>query len=171
MIGPVPLRTPLKRLAWTAALLLAPPLAEAGTFPYWGASFGTPDRAAAHLGVSFGRDIPTEADDGIAMGSGPVVEAVLGAGGARVGVGRSFLLLTEETSVRVFADLKVVGRRTWDRPRGASAHASYLGVEGGLSVAFVRFTVGVARRLEDRPRGARTLVTWGIGTQILLGKR
>lgn len=169
MIRPERLR-PLILCAMVAALALSPKSADAASFPYWGLSFGTPQRATAHLGVSFGRDIPTEAEDGVAMGSGPVVEAALGVGGAKLGMGRSFLLLTEEKSVRVFADLKAVGFRTWDRPRGASAHASYLGVEGGLSVAFVRFTVGVARRLEDKARGSRTLVTWGVGTQIRLGR-
>jgi hypothetical protein len=169
MIRPASLRNLPSLLTW-AVVLLFPGFVEAGTFPYWGVSFGTPERAAAQFGVSFGRGIPTEAGDGVALGSGPVIEGALGLGGARLGVGRSFLLLTEEKSVRVFADFKVVGRRTWDRPRGASAHASYLGVEGGLSVAFVRLTVGVARRLEDKTRGARTLVTWGIGTQIRLGR-
>jgi hypothetical protein len=150
-------------------LLLMPSAARAGTFPYWGLSFGTAERAAAHVGVSFGDDIPSEASEGFAMGSGPVVEATVGMGGGKIGIGRSLLILTGEESLRVYGDLKAVATRTWDAPRGASVHATYLGVEGGVSVAFVRFTLGVSKRLEDKSRGANVLFTWGAGVQIRMG--
>jgi len=152
------------------ALAFLPSGARAGTFPYWGLSFGTPERAAAHLGVSFGDDIPSEASEGFALGSGPVVEATIGMGAGKIGVGRSLLILTEEKSLRVYGDLKAVAIRTWDEPRGASAHATYLGVEGGLSISFVRFTLGVSKRLEDKARGANVLFTWGAGVQVRIGK-
>jgi hypothetical protein len=156
-------------LVMSLLVFSTPSSAEAGTFPYWGLSFGTPARAKAHVGVSFGDDIPTNASEGFALGSGPVVEATVGMGAGSVGIGRSILILTEEKSVRVYADVKAVATRTWDEPRRASAHATYLGVEGGLSVAFVRFTLGVSKRLEEKSRGANVLFTWGAGVQIRKG--
>jgi len=151
-------------------LLAAPSLARAGAFPYWGLSFGTPERAAAHLGVSFGRDIPGVGIEGFAMGSGTIVEAAVGMGSGTLGVGRSMVILTEEKSVRVIGDLKAIAVRTWKEPRSASANSTYLGVEGGLSVAFVRFTMGVSKRLEDRAAGDDWLFQWGVGIQIRIGK-
>jgi hypothetical protein len=151
-------------------LLAAPSTARAGAFPYWGLSFGTPERAAAHLGVSFGRDIPGAGIEGFAMGSGTILEAAVGMGAGTFGAGRSVVILTEEKSVRVIGDLKAIAVRTWNEPRSASANSTYLGVEGGLSVAFVRFTMGVSKRLEDRPEGDDWLYHWGIGIQIRIGK-
>lgn len=157
-------------LCLLALTLLATP-ARAGTFPYWGLSFGTPERAAASLGVSFGDDIPSEAGEGVALGTGPVIEATVGMGGGKIGVGRSLLILTDEKSLRVYADIKAVAGRSWDRPRGASAHATYLGAEGGLSIGFVRFSLGVSKRLESKTAGANVLFSWGAGVQIRLGRR
>ena len=152
------------------ALALLPSAARAGTFPYWGLSFGTPERAAAHLGVSFGEGIPGAGTEGFAMGSGTIVEAVVGMGAGTIGIGRSMVILTEEKSIRVLADLKAMVSRSWDEPRSASANSTYLGLEGGLSVAFVRFTMGVSKRLEDRPEGNDWLYHWGLGIQIRIGK-
>lgn len=168
-------RPKLRRLSGFLLLLplfaLAPADAQAGSFPYWGLSFGTSERTSASLGVSFGDRIPGEVEDeGFALGTGPVVEATVGLGGAKVGAGRSVLLLTDKKSGRIYADWKAVATRTWDRPRGASAHATYLGLEGGLSLSFVRFTLGVAKRLEEKSRGANVLVTWGAGLQVRMGK-
>ncbi|MEO8361234.1 MAG: hypothetical protein ABI672_14475 [Vicinamibacteria bacterium] len=148
---------------------LFPGAAHAKAFPYWGVSFGTPERTAAHLGVSFGRDIPGDAE-GFAIGTGPVVEVSAGMGGGSLGVGRSLLILPED-SIRVYADVKAVATRTWDKPRAASPHATYVGIEGGLSVAFVRLNVGVAKRVEQKTRGANVLFTWGAGIQIRIGSR
>lgn len=157
-------------LALSLPLLLAPSNVRAGTFPYWGLSFGTPERAAAHLGFSFGDAIPSDGSEGLAMGTGPVVEVAVGLGAGKIGFGKSILILTEEKSLRVHGDLKAVATRTWDEPRRASAHATYLGVEGGLSVAFVRFTMGVSKRLEEKSQGADWLFNWGAGTQVRIGK-
>ncbi len=152
------------------ALALLPSAARAGAFPYWGLSFGTPERAAAHVGVSFGGNIPSAGVEGFALGSGTVVEAAIGMGAGTLGIGRSMVILTEEKSIRVLADLKAIVSRSWDEPRSASANSTYLGVEGGLSVAFVRFTMGVSKRLEDRPEGNDWLYHWGLGIQIRIDK-
>lgn len=157
-------------LAVGLTLGLLPSAARAGTFPYWGLSFGTPERAAAHAGVSFGHGIPGAGTEGFAMGSGTIVEAAIGTGAGTLGIGRSMVILTEEKSVRVLADLKAIVSRTWDEPRSASANSTCLGVEGGLSVAFVRFTMGVSKRLEDQPAGDDWLYHWGLGIQIRIGK-
>jgi len=160
----------LIRLATLCAVVIgAPSGASAGTFPYWGLSFGNAEREAAHLGFSFGDHIPSEASEGFALGTGPVIEAKVGMGGGRLGIGRSLLVLTEEKSLRVYADIKAVATRTWDKPRGASPHATYLGAEGGLSVSFVRFTLGLSKRIEKKSSGANYLFTWGVGIQVRMG--
>lgn len=150
-------------------LAFVPAEARAGTFPYWGLSFGTSERTAVSLGVTFGDRVPGEVSEGFALGTGPILEATVGMGGAKFGAGKSFLVLTDQKSIRMLADWKAVATRTWDRPRGASAHATYLGLEGGLSLSFVRFNLGVAKRLEEKSRGADVLVTWGIGAQVRIG--
>ena len=61
-------------------LALAPAPARAGTVPCWGRLIRTPERATAHEGVSFGDDSPSGASEGIALGTGPVVEASIGLG-------------------------------------------------------------------------------------------
>ena len=151
-------------------LLMGPSPARAGAFPYWGLSYGSPERAAAHLGVSFGADVPGAGIEGFAMGSGTMVEATVGMGAGTFGIGKSLVILTEEKSLRVLADLKAIASRTWDEPRAASANSTYLGVEGGLSVAFVRFTLGVSKRLEERTQGDEWLYHWGVGIQVRIGK-
>lgn len=152
-------------------ILLAPAEALAGTFPYWGLSFGSAERTAASIGLSFGDSIPGQVSEGFAMGTGPILEGTVGMGGAKLGVGKSFLVLTDRRRLRLLADWKAVVARTWDRPRSASPHSTYLGVEGGLSLSFLRFTTGVSKRLGQRSRGANVLFTWGVGAQIRMGGR
>jgi hypothetical protein len=144
--------------------------AAAGTFPFWGVSFGTPERAALHLGATFGGDVPRGSDEGVSIGTGTVIEATAGLGAGKFGIGKSLIVLTDEKHLRVLADVQLVGTRTWHKPRGASAHATYVGVDGGLSVSFVRFSIGVSKRLEDKSRGANVLFNWSAGAQIRFGK-
>ena len=150
--------------------MLMPCAAGAGTFSYLGVSFGTPQRPAAQLGVAFGRNIPGGGGE-FEMGAGPIVEASIGRGAGQISVGRSLLLLTDEKAVRVLADIRATVLRTWDSPRGASPHATYAGIEGGLSLSVVRFTLGVSKRIESKSTGANVLVTWGVGLQVRVGKR
>lgn len=104
------------------------------------------------------------------MGSGTIVEATAGLGAGTFGIGRSMVILTEEHSARVLADLKAIVSRSWDEPRSASPNSTYLGVEGGLSVSFVRVTLGVSKRLGDRLSGNEWLFHWGAGIQIRIGR-
>lgn len=147
--------------------LLMPSPARAGSFPYFGVSFGTPERAAAHAGVAFGGSIPAGGGE-LEIGGGSIVEFSFGEGAGQFSVGRSLVVLTEEKALRAVADVRATLAHTWDSPRGASPHATYAGIEGGLSVSLVRFTLGVSKRLEQKPIGSDVLVTWGIGVQIRL---
>ena len=166
----VPGRSSARHLA-LVVLLLSAPSARAGTFPYWGLSFGSPDRIAARLGLSFGDHVPGAESEGLALGTGTVAELAVGQGSGTFGIGKSFILLVpEERSLRLIGDLKALAVRTWDEPRSASPHSTYLGLEGGLSVAVVRFTIGVSKRLEDRLEGDEWLYHWGLGIQVRIGR-
>jgi hypothetical protein len=141
---------------------------DAGVLPFWGVQFGTPGRATFQTGLVFGSEVP-ERGAGVgdfAMGAGRIVEASLGAGSAKLGLGKSFLVLTDLKAVRAIADYRLTATRTWAFPRGASAHATYAGIEGGLSLSVLRISLGVSKRIEDRPRGADWLWNWGIGAQF-----
>lgn len=151
-----------------AALLPAP--ARAGSFPYFGFSFGTPDRAAARIGVAFGRSIPSGESE-VEIGAGPIVEAGIGMGAGQIGFGRSLLILTDEKHLRVLTDVRATVTRTWDSARGASPRSTYAGIDGGLSISFVRFTLGVSKRIEKRSSGANVLFSWGVGAQIAIGNK
>ena len=144
--------------------------ADAGAFPFWGVTFGTAERTAFHVGASFGRQVPSDAVDGVALGTGTVIEAAAGMGAGKLGIGRSMVVLTDDRRLRVLADVQLVGGRTWARARGASPHSTYAGVEGGLSISFVRLSFGLLKRLEDRTAGANLLFTWGAGFQIRIGR-
>jgi hypothetical protein len=148
---------------------MAPGSAHAGSFPYFGVSFGTAQRPALHLGASFGGDVPTSTYEGISLGSGTILEATGSTAAGKLGIGKSLLLLTDEKHLRVLTDLQFVGMRTWNDPGGASPRSTYLGLEGGLSISFVRLNLGVLKRVENRPRGSNVLFSWGLGTQFRLG--
>jgi len=159
------------RFLMLVALLAAwPSQARAGAFPYWGLSYGSPERWAGHLGLSFGDNVPGAGIEGFAMGSGTVLEATVGVGAGTLGIGKSLVILTEEKSLRVITDLKAIVSRTWDEPRAASVNSTYLGLEGGLSVSFMRLTIGVSKRLEERVEGDEWMYHWGVGIQIRIGK-
>lgn len=149
------------------ALLIGSP-AEAGTLPYWGFQFGTPTRASAQFGVTFGDSVP-ERGGGVgdlSIGTGTIIEASAGAGGGKIGIGKSAMVLTDLKAVRAIADYRLTLGRTWAFPRGASAHATYAGLEGGLSLSLLRVSLGVSKRLETRPVGSNWLWNWGLGLQF-----
>jgi hypothetical protein len=157
-------------LGLVAAVTLLPGPAHAGSFPYFGLSFGTPDRAAARVGVAFGQSIPSGGGE-VEIGASPIVEAGIGMGAGQIGLGRSLLILTDEKHLRVLSDVRATLTRTWGSARGASPRSTYTGVDGGLSISFVRFTVGVSKRIERRSSGANFLFGWSVGAQIALGSK
>lgn len=141
---------------------------EAGTLPFWGVQFGTPGRATFQTGLVFGSSVP-ERGSGVgdlSIGTGRILEASIGAGSAKLGVGKSFLVLTEMKAVRATADYRLTATRTWAFPRGASAHSTYAGIEGGLSLSVLRISLGVSKRIEQRSTGANWLWNWGVGAQF-----
>ena len=84
--------------------------AAAGTLPFWGVQFGTPGRATFQTGLVFGSEVP-ERGSGVgdfSMGTGRILEASIGAGSAKLGVGTSFLVLTEMKAVRAIAEGRLV---------------------------------------------------------------
>ena len=128
-----------------------------------GAQFGTPTNALAGGGVLFdigGRDYTS--------GAGPLVMAGVGIGGFRIGGGVGGLA-PEGPALATGVDLQVVASRTSDRPRHASAHATYLGVEAGLVITDVRLTLGFAHRLTGAVGELRNILTWSVGVQIPIG--
>ena len=120
--------------------------------------YGAPLRVSA--GLAFFR--PTGDNRSAARGQGLLVEGGAGQSGARAAVGAySF----EEYLV---IDGRLVIARTWGSPLRASSDSTYAGVEAGLSIAYVRVSTGVARRLSG-PAGAHaTAFFWSIGLQIPL---
>jgi hypothetical protein len=166
----IPGRSCARFLAVAALMLSWPSPAHAGAFPYWGLSYGSPERWAGHIGLSFGDDVPGSGIEGFAMGTGAVIEATIGVGAGTFGIGKSLVILTDEKHLRAVTDLKAIVSRTWNEPRAASANSTYLGVEGGLSMSFVRFTLGFSKRLEERVEGDEWMYHWGVGIQIRIGK-
>jgi hypothetical protein len=90
---------------------------------------------------------------------GVLLDGGAGQGGARAaaGVGR-FL---EYAGL----DGRVVLSRTWGSPLSASNHSTYGGVEGGLTVWYVRVSAGAARRISGPPAGSATMLTWAAAFQ------
>lgn len=117
-------------------------------------SYGTPLRLSAGLSVFLPAvDLPGGRRDGF------IVEAAAGQGGARLAFGHARFL------EYVGVDARLVAARTWDSPRGASAKSTYGGVEAGLTLAYVRVSAGVARRLAGPDGPDKTIFTWSAGFQ------
>lgn len=150
-----------------AALLLAalsiaqqPPMHTPHLGPMFlpAVSYGRPQGLSAGLSVF----LPT-ADDG-RQRDGFIVDAAAGRGGARVGFGRATFI------EYVGLDARAVAARTFDSPNGASARSTYAGLEAGLTLAYVRVSAGVSRRLSG-PAGPRaTIFTWTAGLQYPIAR-
>ena len=122
------------------------------------AGYGAPLGAAGGLSVF----LPTT-DDGQQRG-GFIVDAAAGQGGARIGFGRATFI------EYVGFDARAVVSRTFDSPLLASGKSTYAGIEGGLTLAYVRVSAGVARRLSG-PAGPRaTAFTWTAAFQYPIAR-
>jgi len=128
------------------------------------AQFGTPLALSAGLGVFF-----ELADDGELL-QGLVAEGGVGQGGWRGAFGyQSFL---EYLSL----DFRGVLHGTWQSPRGASSDSTYVGGEVGLTILYVRLSLGVAHRIIGAPppgfpnsdafHESATIKTWTAGVVI-----
>jgi len=88
------------------------------------------------------------------------VEGSAGQGGARASVGLARFL-------EAFGlDARAVLTRTWSSPRDASPDSTYGGIEAGVSIAYVRVSVGVAHRIAGASGPDATIVTWGAALQL-----
>lgn len=102
-------------------------------------------------------------EDGICVAPGIEASAHLGVGGWRVAAGPAWGPLFG-------ANVLLTATRTWSSPRGASGESTYVGVEGGYQILFVRSSVGIARRVSGPPGPKRTIPTWSVAVRVpLLG--
>jgi len=129
-----------------------------------GVQFGTPTGMLAGGGVLFemgGRDYTA--------GVGPLITGGVGAGGFRIagGIGA---LEPEGPALATGLDMQLVVTRTNDRPRHASSHGTYLGVEAALVITDVRLSLGFAHRLAGTAAELRNILTWSVGVQIPIGR-
>ena len=119
--------------------------------------FEAPARLTAGVSVFF----PTKAEPGPRR-EGWMAEARAGQSGGRVAFGRAGYLEYFGLDTRVF-----VGR-TWGEPLNASPDSTYAGVEGGVTVAYVRVALGVAQRLSGPSGKHGTVITWSAGLHVPL---
>jgi hypothetical protein len=120
-------------------------------------------------GVEFGLIVPTDSvppDDFILRYvEGIKVVASGGQSGARVAVGRAFLLkLAKGGSI---GGLELLGStvRTLRGPRDASPHSTYLGAEAGFLLLGAHASVGLAQRVMGPSGPHATILTWSVGVQ------
>lgn len=118
--------------------------------------FGTPLQVSGGLGVFF-----ELADDGELL-SGLIAEGGAGQGGARGSFGyQSFLEY-------LGLDFRGVVHRTWSSPRGASADSTYAGAEVGLTIVYVRLSLGFAHRVAGASGEKSNIKTWTAGVVVPL---
>jgi hypothetical protein len=117
--------------------------------------YGAPLKWSGGLAVF----LPTAVEGGFRT-RGYIVEGSVGQGGARGSFG--FVSYLESFGL----DGRAVVHRTRSSPRGASSNATYIGVEGGASFAYVRASVGIARRVSGASGSDATIPTWTAGVQI-----
>jgi len=99
-------------------------------------------------------------DRGTSRRQGVVIEGSGGQGGARLSAGLARF-------IEAFGlDARAVLNRTWSSPLGASPDSTYGGLEAGLSIAYVRVSVGVAHRISGASGPDATILTWGVALQL-----
>ena len=91
---------------------------------------------------------------------GVIVEGSGGQGGLRASVGLARFIEVSGLDARIVID------RTWSSPRDASPDSTYGGIEAGLSIAYVRVSVGVAHRISGPSGPDTTILTWGAAFQL-----
>ena len=118
--------------------------------------FGTPLALSGGLGVFF-----ETSDDGELL-RGFIADGGVGQGGISASFGyQSFIEY-------MGLDLRAVTHRTLWSPRGASEDSTYLGGEIGLTIAFVRLSIGGAHRISGATGEKATIKTWSAGVVVPL---
>ncbi len=149
------------RVPFICAVLLAAGLtrpASAQARPIWGVEAGSPQRAAASLGLLLG----DARGDGFDLGRRLwLVQVQPGLGGGRISLG--FAPFAAGSSGLLFAGVAVKAAllRTWGDPAGVPSGRTYAGAT--LDAAWVvKGSLGVMWRLGG-PGPRDTLVTFGVG--------
>lgn len=159
-------------VVWVAALL-APATAQAQCEPETpgrpiflvSGRYDVPLRALGAVGILLPVGLPTSGDLGCAVKAheGVMIEAGAGRGGVRFAGGFANRVKATGEPVIFGQDVLVTFSRTGETPRKASAHSTYVGAEGGLTLVMVRFSVGVARRVSGAEGPSATIFTWSVG--------
>lgn len=132
-----------------------PTIATRERIVFASAQYGAPLRTSASLALFVANPNPTRHP----RMDGWIVEGGAGQGGVRVSVGTAGFL--EYFGI----DLRGVVSRTFARPRAADARSTYAGAEAGMTIAYVRLSIGAAHRVSGS--GAKpTILTWGAAVQI-----
>lgn len=114
-----------------------------------------PSRLTAGVSVF----LPTRAEGGFRR-DGYIFEARAGIGGGRIAAGLAGYLEYLGLDARLFV------ARTWNTPLNASNDSTCAGLEGGLSIAYFRGSLGVAQRLSGPSGPYGTVLTWSFGLQV-----
>ena len=132
--------------------------AQAGCEPTWGVRLSTPQIVSASAGVLIGEiDAPEPPPPGTHLPHGMLLQVEPGLAGGKLSVGYAKGLLPYAAG-----GLKLSALRTWGHPLVAKPRATYVGIEAEATF-FVKFSVGVMRRVGGNPASSRTMVTGGIG--------
>ena len=97
--------------------------------------------------------------------SGAIIDGRVGQAGVSAAVG--YVSFLEYVGI----DLRGVVSRTGHAPRAATADATYAGAEAGLTIAFARFSIGVAQRVSGPGGQHGTVLTWSIGGHFPIWRR
>jgi hypothetical protein len=151
----------------TAAAALAQDQAEPARRPILlvGVAYEVPLRTTAGLGILIPFGQPEIGDHGVLSYPGLLMEAGVGTGGRRVAFGLASRVKDTNGPVLFGADALLSLRWTGSSPRNASPDSTYLGVEAGLMLIAIRFSVGAARRIAGLDGPKRTIFTWSMGVQ------
>jgi len=121
---------------------------------------GAPQRVSGGATVLFGKS-----GKSVETRRAMEIQASAGMGGARVAGGMAFL------NGPFGPDVRLSLTRTSASPRGAAAHATYVGLEAGYIWLFLRLSAGVAQRVAGPSGHKDTVVTWQAGVQLPLWSR
>jgi hypothetical protein len=132
--------------------------AQAGCQPTWGVRLSTPQIVSASAGLLIGQiDAPEPPPPGSHLPSGLFLQIEPGLAGGKVSAGYAIGLLPYAG-----AGLKLSALRTWGHPLVAKPRQTYVGIEAEATF-FIKFSVGVMRRVGGEYSPHRLMLTGGIG--------
>ena len=171
----------IQRLGWRTCLAIVlltiavPASAQSASRPFdhpvvlMGGHYGAPTGLCGSAGVLIAPPKPFESQSSPdSSRAGLVFKGAAGTGGFSVAAGGTALAL-EGPFLTTGFDALVTVARTGQKPRGADAKSTYVGVEGGLVLMSVRLSAGVAHRTAGARGTKGTIFTWSVGAQIPLG--